>query len=126
MIFTKKVLVESVVKEMMGEDYQDIEFYKEKAKPFWAAMSQVIQYFKTHPEDIKRWAYEYDVNKRGIVRAPQIFRDNDVLAMVRAWRTDQQIYEKIKAYGIVKENDLIEYAEMMLAKYFKGAGLFDN
>jgi hypothetical protein len=137
MIFTKRKLVESVLKEIYVDDVLsgkhhsdtsgevDAMFYKDKAVPFWNAMKQLVSRLKDDQHYTEEWAYNVGGEKGGVGRLFRIFQSNDVMDMMHQYLTDKNVYETLLEFPILG-NDYDDWASLELGAYLKQSGLLDN
>jgi hypothetical protein len=128
MIFTKRVLVESVLNEVSVEDVMgdkwlkdtsqtmDAEFYASQAAEFWNEVDTVLETLKQDsPEVQKKWAYDQGWDESIIKGFPQLMNMID-LKYLKSKLSDKQVYEMMQEGGIGSGGNLLRFAEKVVAK----------
>ncbi len=127
MIFTKRVLIESVLKEtsiedVMGDEWQksanetmDAEFYHNQADEFWDEVDTILNVLKsTSPEQQKQWAYDQGWDESIIKGFPQLMNMID-LEYLKSKLSDKDVYAMMKRGGIGTGVNLLRFAEKTFA-----------
>ena len=116
MIISKRILIESVLRETTIDDVlnpewettasseMDNEFFADKTALFWQYVEKFLNKLKSSsPEDLQRWGYSKGLPAKSITSIVNSIGDID-MAWVRHWLNDRYIYSIMAEDEMDSEN----------------------
>jgi hypothetical protein len=124
MRFTKRILVEAVIREATIDDVingglsgdMDDEFYRAQAAEFWDDLQFLVDHKKMLSEiELKKWAFKLGLNADAIRNIQSVVHDYQIFQYIRDKYTDQDLYRALKDKDILKNDDArIQYVNALL------------